>query len=191
MRREAARLQSVLERCNAARMAESTASVLTLGCELIRRFEARKSAQALLDYDDLIIRADALLRRRGIAPWVLYKLDGGLDHILVDEAQDTSRAQWDIVAALAEEFFSGRGARPDENRTLFVVGDEKQSIFSFQHADPAAFAEMREFFQHRIEDAEKPFREVPLHMSFRSAPAILKAVDAIFANENARARRIA
>ena len=186
MRREAARLQSVLERCDAANMAESTSAVLTLGFELIRRFEARKQAQAMLDYDDLVIRAGELLHRPGIAPWVLYKLDGGLDHILVDEAQDTSRAQWGIVTALAEEFFAGLGARPDQNRTLFVVGDEKQSIFSFQHADPDAFAEMRQFFARRIEDAEKPFREVPLHMSFRSAPAILQAVDAVFANETTR-----
>jgi ATP-dependent helicase/nuclease subunit A len=187
MRREAARLQSVKERIDAARTAESTAAILTLGAELIHRYGARKAAQALLDYDDLIIRANELLHRPGIAPWVLYKLDGGLDHILVDEAQDTSRAQWSIIAALAEEFFSGLGTRPDQNRTLFVVGDEKQSIFSFQHADPDAFAEMRGFFAQRIGEAEKSYKEVPLHMSFRSAPAILRAVDAVFADDHARA----
>jgi len=187
LRHEAVRLKILRERCEAANMARRTQAILTLGLELMRRYETRKASQALLDYDDLIIRADRLLRQSGIAPWVLYKLDGGLDHILVDEAQDTSRAQWNIIAALAEEFFSGLGARTDENRTLFVVGDEKQSIFSFQHANPAAFAGMREFFAQRIENAEKPYVEVPLHMSFRSAPAILRAVDAIFADERARA----
>lgn len=187
LRREAARLQSVKERIEAARMAESTGAILTLGLELLKFYATRKAAQALLDYDDLIIRTDELLRRPGIAPWVLYKLDGGLDHILVDEAQDTSRAQWSIVKALAEEFFSGLGARAAQNRTLFVVGDEKQSIFSFQHADPAAFADMRDYFARRIEEAEKPYAEVPLHMSFRSAPAILCAVDAVFADPDARA----
>jgi ATP-dependent helicase/nuclease subunit A len=186
LRKECARLQSVRERLEAARMAEITAALLTLGGELIRRFEARKAQQALLDYDDLVIRAENLLHRSGIAPWVLYKLDGGLDHILVDEAQDTSRAQWRIVEALADEFFAGAGTKPDINRTLFVVGDEKQSIFSFQNADPEAFAEMHTLFAKRIEDAEKTFRPVDMHMSFRSAPAILRAVDAIFANDRAR-----
>ncbi len=180
--REAVRLQAVRERLEAAHIAENTAAVLTFGSFLIRRYEERKAAQAVLDYDDLITRTNELLRRAGIAPWVLYKLDGGLDHILVDEAQDTSRAQWSIVAALADEFFAGAGARSDQNRTLFVVGDEKQSIFSFQRADPEAFIEMRGYFSGRIADAEKQYREVPLHISFRSAPAVLQAVDAVFAD---------
>ncbi|MGE3622819.1 MAG: double-strand break repair helicase AddA [Bdellovibrionales bacterium] len=186
LRGEAERLQRIGEKLEAAKLVESTEAILTLGIEMTKRLETAKTAQALLDYDDLVIRADRLLRRPGIAPWVLYKLDEGLDHILVDEAQDTSRAQWDIVAALAEEFFSGQGAR-DQTRTLFVVGDEKQSIFSFQNADPEAFMEMHDFFRKRIESAEKKFLPVPLHMSFRSAPMILKAVDAIFSEDRARA----
>ncbi|MDX2028033.1 MAG: double-strand break repair helicase AddA [Alphaproteobacteria bacterium] len=185
-RREAARLQGINERLEAAEIAETTEAILRLGWELITRYETRKQAQAVLDYDDLIIRTCELLRRPGIAPWVLYKLDGGLDHILVDEAQDTSRVQWDIVAALADEFFAGLSARDGKNRTLFVVGDEKQSIFSFQRADPEAFTAMRNHFQRRIEDAGKFLDDVPLHTSFRSAPAILKTVDKVFANEEAR-----
>ena len=186
LRREATRLQLVAERLAAARNAETTIALLTFGNELMRRITARKQAAALLDYDDLVIRTDALLKRPGIAPWVLYKLDGGLDHILVDEAQDTSRTQWNIIAALAEEFFAGRGARSDENRTMFAVGDEKQSIFSFQHADPAAFTERREFFRQRIVDAEKSWHIVPMHGSWRSAPAILNAVNAVLADPRAR-----
>ena len=96
-----------------------------------------------------------LLRRAGVAPWVLFKLDGGLDHILIDEAQDTNPEQWEIVAALAEEFFAGEGARA-EVRTVFAVGDAKQSIFSFQRADPAAFARMRRHFKRRVDDAQRP-----------------------------------
>jgi ATP-dependent helicase/nuclease subunit A len=186
LRREAARLLSLRARIETARIADGSAAMLTLGEELLHRYETRKTAQALLDYDDLVIRAEELLRRPGIAPWVLFKLDGGLDHILVDEAQDTSRAQWNIVKALAEEFFAGRGAREERDRTLFVVGDEKQSIFSFQHADPAAFASMRDYFARRITEAEKPYLEVPLHVSFRSAPAILRAVDTVFTDPRAR-----
>ena len=97
-----------------------------------------KCAQGVLDYDDLISAALNLLRHPGIAPWVLFKLDGGLDHILIDEAQDTNPEQWQIVAALAEEFYAGEGAG-DRLRTIFAVGDAKQSIYSFQRADPRAF----------------------------------------------------
>jgi ATP-dependent helicase/nuclease subunit A len=184
---EAARLISVRERLEAANTAEQTEAILVFGQQLITRYEKRKHAQAALDYDDLIARTDELLRRPGIAPWVLYKLDGGIDHILVDEAQDTSRAQWSIVAALADEFFAGAGSRADKNRTLFVVGDEKQSIFSFQRADPEAFAERRQYFAEKITAAEKAFQPVPLRVSFRSAPAILQAVDAVFAVPETRA----
>ncbi len=179
--REAARLQSVRERLETAQLAETTAATLVFGSALIEQFEKRKTAQAALDYDDLIIRTDALLRRPGIAPWILFKLDGGIDHMLVDEAQDTSRAQWSIVAALADEFFAGLTARTQTNRTLFVVGDEKQSIFSFQRADPEAFRQMRDYFSRRINEAEKKYDEVPMRVSFRSAPAILQAVDKVFA----------
>ena len=99
----------------------------------------------MLDFDDLVATALALLRRPGVAPWVLFKLDGGLDHILIDEAQDTNPEQWEIVAALAEEFFAGEGAR-GPIRTVFAVGDAKQSIYSFQRADPQAFLRMRHAF---------------------------------------------
>ena len=101
-----------------------------------------RPAAGLLDFDDLIDRAQALLARPGTAAWVLWRLDGGLDHILVDEAQDTSPAQWQVIEALSAEFFAGAGAR-DVARTIFVVGDEKQSIYSFQGADPAEFGAKR------------------------------------------------
>jgi len=187
LRREAGRLQNIIERLERAALAQSTAATLVLGEELLHRYAARKSAQAALDYDDLIIRTDELLQRPGIAPWILYKLDDGLDHILVDEAQDTNSAQWNIIEILAEEFFSGNGARTDVNRTLFVVGDEKQSIFSFRHAAPAAFTEKGHHFSRRITEAGKLYLDVPLHTSFRSAPAILQAVDQVFANPRAQA----
>ena len=68
-----------------------------------------------------------------------YKLDRGVDHVLIDEAQDTSPRQWDIVAHIISEFTSGAGARDGVMRTVFAVGDEKQSIFSFQGAAPREF----------------------------------------------------
>ena len=120
-----------------------------------------------------------------MAPWVLFKLDGGLDHILIDEAQDTNPEQWEIVRLLAEEFFAGDGAR-ERIRTVFAVGDAKQSIFSFQRADPWAFLEMRQHFRERVNAANQPWLELPLDTSFRSTVPILRAVDAIFRQPAAR-----
>ncbi|WP_029010691.1 double-strand break repair helicase AddA [Azospirillum halopraeferens] len=188
---EAARLVVLMERVKAAGVAASTAALLTLADALVQTYAARKRARALLDYDDLILCANTLLRgtpERPAVPWVLFKLDGGLDHILIDEAQDTNPEQWQAVAAIAEDFFTGLGAR-DANgtvRTVFAVGDEKQSIFSFQRADPAEFARMHRHFRERVEAAERQWAPVDLDISFRSTAAVLQAVDAVFALPDAR-----
>ncbi|MDR3448202.1 MAG: double-strand break repair helicase AddA [Alphaproteobacteria bacterium] len=184
---ETLRLQGFLERIEAAEIAELTAAVLHFGAVFSQRLAARKAARASVDYEDLILFTNRLLQRPDIAPWILFKLDNGIDHILVDEAQDTSAAQWQIVEALTAEFYAGKGARDDTLRTLFVVGDEKQSIFSFQNADPEKFLLLRGAFEKKFAAASKPLEKIGLHTSFRSAPAILKAVDDIFASEAARA----
>jgi ATP-dependent helicase/nuclease subunit A len=184
--REARRLQSVQERLESLAVAEQSAALAVLAHAINQRYAKAKRQEAALDYHDLIQRTCVLLQKPGIAPWILYKLDGGLDHILVDEAQDTSAAQWQIVSALAEEFFAGEGAGSSKQRTLFVVGDEKQSIYRFQGADPDAFQTMRDYFQQRITAAAQTYDEVPLNLSFRSAPAVLRAVDAVFAHDQAR-----
>jgi ATP-dependent helicase/nuclease subunit A len=176
---EGRRLLALFARCNAITLAQGTAGLLRMAGAMIAAYESRKAARAMLDYDDLIMRVRDLLREQGVAPWVLYKLDGGLDHILIDEAQDTSPEQWDVVAALAEEFFAGEGAG-EARRTIFAVGDEKQSIFSFQGADPAAFARMREHFARRIHNARQTLQVVPLNISFRSTQPVLDAVNAVF-----------
>lgn len=143
-------------------------------------YDAAKAALGWLDFDDLILSTRRLLADSSVAQWVLFRLDGGIDHILVDEAQDTSPAQWDIVAQLAEEFASGSGARADLDRTIFVVGDKKQSIYSFQGADPDGFDRMRAHFAGRLRDAEAQFQSCALAHSFRSAPPILHLVDKVF-----------
>ena len=145
----------------------------------LARYDAAKRALGALDFDDLIERAVRLLERPDTAAWVLYRLDGGLDHILVDEAQDTSPTQWRVIEAISAEFFSGLGAR-DPGRTIFVVGDEKQSIYSFQGAEPGAFGDMRRFFETRLADAESALQRCDLLYSFRSAPVILRLVDTVF-----------
>jgi ATP-dependent helicase/nuclease subunit A len=185
---EQSRLAAVNERLKAARVAESSADLLRLSAAVIVAYDETKSARAVLDYDDLILSAKKLLTRQGGVSWVLYKLDGGIDHILIDEAQDTSPEQWEVVRTLADEFFSGAGAREDIAlpRTFFAVGDEKQSIFSFQGADIAEFERMREHFQQRARQASRDFRPVPLDFSFRSVPPVLHAVDRVFSRDPAR-----
>jgi ATP-dependent helicase/nuclease subunit A len=100
---------------------------------------------------------------------------------LVDEAQDTNPAQWQILNALVEEFSAGVGVRDRDAmpRTVFAVGDPKQSIYSFQGAAPHEFEETGRFFQKKL-GATGDFANVSLTLSFRSAPAILSAVDAVF-----------
>lgn len=159
---------------------KSSAHLIELAAQLLALYEELKTQHAVLDYDDLIIHARKLLLAEGNAQWVLYKLDGGIDHLLVDEAQDISREQWEIVRALTDEFFSGEGSNPN-TRTLFVVGDEKQSIFSFQGAQPKEFLDMREHFAKRAQDAALPWVSQSLQHSYRSTDPILQAVDAIFA----------
>ena len=182
---EAERLVAVEARRRSAWTAAATDAILDLGESLLAEYAAEKERRALLDYDDLIDRARALLERPGLASWVLYKLDGGIDHILIDEAQDTNPEQWRVIETLAREFLAGEGAR-EATRTVFAVGDVKQSIFSFQGADPSAFERMREHFGAGVRAAHGRWDEVELGVSFRSTRAVLEAVDRVFAGADAR-----
>ncbi len=180
----AERVLETLERLNAVKAAALAEASLTVIHAVRDIYAAEKRARNFLDYDDLIIRTHQLLNAHGAA-WVLYKLDEGIDHILIDEAQDTSGLQWDIIQKLTEEFFAGEGAERGL-RTLFAVGDEKQSIFSFQGADPTQFEQRRAFFAKRAAEGGRDFLYQPLQDSWRSAPEILQFVDATFAAEDAR-----
>ncbi len=182
--REAERLAALRERGRALALHEATAAALSAGLAVLDRLETAKRQGGRQSYDDLIRGARALLDNPGAA-WVLFKLDGGLDHVLVDEAQDSNPAQWEIVARLTEEFFAGAGA-VERERTVFAVGDVKQSIFSFQGADAEGLPRERERFRRLAEDARKAFLPEELVVSFRSAPAVLDLVDAVFAEGPAR-----
>ena len=185
LQREADRVVTLLDRLRASDLLESTRALLTLAIEILRRYQEIKEANVALDYEDLILKSGDLLSRPGVAPWVLFKLDGGIDHILVDEAQDTNPAQWEVIKALAEEFFVGEGVSRAQ-RTIFAVGDVKQSIFSFQGADPGALGKVRAHFDARLAALSAELEDVPLTISFRSAAAVLQAVDAVFARDAAR-----
>ena len=146
--------------------------------KFLHEYNQLKQAHGGLDFSDLIHYARRLLTKSEMRAWVLYKLDGGIDHILVDEAQDTSHAQWAIIKALSEEI---RATQVDPSkRSIFVVGDAKQSIFSFQGASPSAFSDMSNLFEREIQQAQNKFNVTELLYSFRSSPAILRVVDQVF-----------
>lgn len=178
-RGEALRCLEFDNKLAALRVFASTRAVLYLADELLQGYQEYKRLHSKTDYEDLIVNTRRLLENPQVADWVLYKLDGGIDNVLIDEAQDTSPDQWAIVRAITNEFFYGSGAK-DKNCTVFVVGDRKQSIYSFQGADPHEFERMRQYFLAKKNEGID-FREVNLDVSFRSTAAILDTVNRIFA----------
>jgi len=184
LEKEAERISKLDEKLASVRIADFTGSLLNLADKILENYEVAKNDRALLDYDDLIRHTADLLSQTQAAAWVLYKLDSGIDHILVDEAQDTNLDQWQVVSALSNEFFAGVGVG-NPVRTVFAVGDEKQSIFSFQGASPEEFDRMRRHFQRRAGFIDHDFEKVELTVSFRSTAQVLEAVDLTFAQETA------
>ena len=173
-----------LEQIKIAATYQDTAAFLTILEEMMMAYTALKQTRAALDYDDLIIATRRLFQDQEQNAWIMYKLDYGLDHILLDEAQDTSPGQWDIIEAPLEEIFSGAGSRSDD-RTFFGVGDQKQSIYSFQGADAGLFAEKRATLGKKISSAKADYADVPLTLSFRTTTPVLSFVDALFEPQEA------
>lgn len=187
---EQAKLEAAREQVRAAKVAEDTQNALLLAGLYIERHMAEKEARGALDFTDLIDKTRVLLTEKVEAAWVLYKLDGGVDHILLDEAQDTAPEQWEILRALTADFFAGAtsegwsGRRAE--RTLFIVGDEKQSIYSFQGADPTRLLEETQGYIARIEAVGAVGKGVPLTVSYRSTHEVLSFVDALFSDPETR-----
>jgi ATP-dependent helicase/nuclease subunit A len=179
---EASRLGPLIEKRRAVTTRDRTEALLRIAIAVAANYRREKAERGLLDYDDLIDKTLALLAS-GASGWVHYKLDRGVDHVLIDEAQDTSPRQWDIIAHIISEFTSGAGARDGVMRTVFAVGDEKQSIFSFQGAAPREFAARRWELKKKFEDASLEFESIPFTYSFRSGRAILQSVDHVFRDE--------
>jgi ATP-dependent helicase/nuclease subunit A len=174
------RLLALFEDLAKLEILEANLAIYRAMAGVVARVNIEKRARGLYDFDDLIARTAQLLHSHEAAQWVLYKLDRGLSHILVDEAQDTSPAQWTVIQALAGEFFTGDSDRPTP-RTVFAVGDIKQSIFGFQGADISAFETARLGFEQALRYADQDLRKVDLTLSYRSAQAVLDAVDETFA----------
>ncbi len=185
---EQKRLVKFVETCKAIHCSALTRDLFLIGHEVLAQYRHMKKTRGVLDFDDMILRTLELLKGeapklqgKNVNDWIMFKLDAGLDHILVDEAQDTNPEQWDIIRLLSAEFFTGLGAS-GETRTIFVVGDEKQSIFSFQRAAPEKFREMQNYFDQKLAQSEQKFRKVNMDTSFRSVDSVLRAVDGVFAD---------
>lgn len=176
---EGSRIQGLLEQRRAILQRDRTAALLIIASAVAANYRTEKQQRGLLDYDDLIDKTLAMLDNVSSA-WVHYKLDRGVDHVLIDEAQDTSPRQWDIVDRIIAEFTSGEGARDGVKRTIFAVGDEKQSIFSFQGAAPREFDHRRRELKMRFEGAGLRFEPVSFTYSFRSGESVLRAVTSAF-----------
>jgi ATP-dependent helicase/nuclease subunit A len=182
------RLSAAAAEARAAQVAEDSVQALILAFVYARAFAAGKAAEGALDFTDLVQRACDLLIRADAGAWVLYKMDGGIDHVLLDEAQDTAPPQWDILRALTAEFFSGAGVRSlSKPRTLFIVGDEKQSIYSFQGAAPEQLSQEAAAYAEAAKGAGLDFEAQPLLASWRSTAEVLRFVDAVFEPDALRA----
>lgn len=186
LHRLAAWLEETENRFARYRLARDLLAAFRGGAVVARRYRELKHARALVDFNDLIYHLHDLLTRQGMGEWVRFKLDQQTDHVLIDEAQDTNQRQWDIIEALTEEYFAGEGA-VGRARSLFVVGDFKQAIFSFQGTNPAAFRDAQERFTNKAHAAGKPFEDLSLDTSYRSLSSVLACVDAVLGDQGARA----
>ena len=160
---------------------DDTLALFDLAATFATQYKATKKQQNLLDFDDLILYTRRLFSNKSTMGWVLSQLDLSLNHILVDEAQDTAPMQWDILNMLSGDFFAD-GCTAENPNSIFVVGDTKQSIYGFQGADPHAFADSRETISQQITQNLRTIREVPLTQSFRSSAPVLYAVDKLFSD---------
>ncbi|MDI1228149.1 MAG: double-strand break repair helicase AddA [bacterium] len=185
MEREAERLIQGIEAIATMNVARGTESILRLTGAILEKYTEKKRSHNLLDYDDLVHHANQMMNKTDAAGWVLQKLPGNIKHILVDEAQDTNPDQWNLVTSIAREFFTNPARTQSKDNTIFVVGDEKQSIFSFQRADPKEFATNKKIFSDLVKQSGGKWREVDMEIAFRSSPAVTQAVDAVFANPEA------
>ena len=172
------------EKIKAFHLVETDTALFKIAFQILTHYMQAKIKNAVLDFDDLTNKTLELLQRSQMAAWVLFKLDGGIDHILVDEAQDTNPKQWKIIEALADDFFAGESSS-EKIRTLFAVGDKKQSIYSFQGAHPDEFERRHQFFEDKIKAAQNDFDTVQFNFSFRSTKPVLDLVNKVLKNPKA------
>ncbi len=171
--------KSLADQVARAAYADRLAQALLVGKRFAHFYAQAKHERGVIDFDDMIRRTAALLGTSHMADWVRYKLDRQIDHILVDESQDTNKAQWDIIDSLSDDFFSGSGAKSERVRTIFSVGDFKQAIYGFQGTAPERYREAGERFEEKIKAADKALERLTLSQSFRSTAPVLDFVNAV------------
>ena len=170
-----------IEDCIARRNTlNTTVAWITAGVQLLTHYQRIKQEQRLLDFSDLEWQACALLNRSQHAAWVQYKLDTRIDHLLVDEFQDTNPTQWQLLLPLLQELAAGNEER---SRSVFLVGDTKQSIYSFRRANPALLGEASHWLDQHLQAENHP-----LDASRRSAQAIIDCVNTVFGSEPLKQR---
>lgn len=177
---EARRVYDIQQYLLNEKVFKDTMAVFDLAMDFADNYRRAKQERNVLDFEDLILYTQKLFNKPGVMGWVLSQLDVSLGHILVDEAQDTSPQQWNILRTLADDFFVD--GDKENNHSVFVVGDTKQSIYGFQNADPVAFAESRNAIAEQIKQNYRSIQEVSLDQSYRSVEPILKTVDYFFDN---------
>ncbi len=164
---EAKRLQKICEEINAFTIANLSIDLLNITNKMLEFYQNLKNSNNYLDYNDLISKGSELLNNKEISQWIKYKLDGAISHILVDESQDTNNNQWKIIKAISDDFFD-KNDETGEERTIFIVGDEKQSIYSFQGADPSIFNDVFYYYSQKLEQNNSKMHNISLNNSFRS-----------------------
>ena len=170
------------EHLNSYKTAQGTSLLLRFIDRILEKYQELKNKSSFLDYNDLIIKTDKMLRNHDSSDWIKFRMDGFFDHILIDESQDTNHRQWNIIKALTEDFFAGESAQ-NKNRTIFIIGDDKQSIYSFQGSEPNISHDIFSYYQQKLAGSSFKLHKIDLVNSFRSLPKILQAVDAIFLNQ--------
>ena len=184
---ESQRLIGLFEERNHLLTTQASLKLARIAESFSASYESEKQRQHALDYNDLILKSQALLCDSLAADWVRYRLDGGLHHLLIDEAQDTNPEQWQVVKALIEEFYTGQSAHEDRGgkpRTFFAVGDTKQSIFSFQGANVRSTNQFLTTLGAEVQAKGQGWQNLSLSRSYRSAPPVLRLVDAVFATQS-------
>jgi ATP-dependent helicase/nuclease subunit A len=151
---------------------ERSSAALELCVAALRALDRELELEQALTFADLEWRSYRLLRGPGNAEWVRYKLDQKIDHLLVDEFQDTSPTQWRLLLPFLEEMAAGDAGR---QRSVFIVGDPKQSIYGFRRANPELLDGAARWLDAHLEAVQ-----VPLNDSRRSAQAVIDFVNALF-----------
>ena len=140
-----------------------------------------KTNQKYLEYDDIILNTIELLNNSENAQSVLYDIDITIDHILIDEAQDTNQLQWRLIQAVSNDFFSGNST--EKQKTIFIVGDYKQSIYGFQGATPSIFENIKTQYKQQVLNSGNNWQEIDMQTSFRTTQPVLDLVNQTFSKK--------